>query len=874
MITHSTLGLRLLRPIGEGACGRVYEGVREGGHPCAVKQFDPQAINHAYLAYCIEKLRVLPHPRLAPVLEFHPDDVQGPPLHAMPLYADPTPSRRGLIGRTLEAHCGHADAEACWHWISQMADALAFLHLHAVVHCNFKPSNVFLDHAGEAVVTDYGQGWIGGVEALPLNDHVFYAPPEQLRHPTQIQFGIGERWDVYAFGVTAFKLLTGHFPRGDAYASHWRNPEIHGELPEPVLFADVAENEPSPAWPGPPASADEAGRRQIIEQCLAPDPAQRWVDMREVRDALAAADRAQAERTASAQIEQEFRHLQALATGDGRPLTAEERRLHMSGGKDRLVLGWGLAAAVAACGALGVLYYLEHTQLAGSREMVARQQDSLRELAGEKDTGFASRDQALAEARAALQTALDSEKRALANLGGTQRAADQFFGNFLEAAAQLPADAERSRLLLAGYDYFSKFVAQNTARPEMAESCLRARCHLAEIKLALGGTAEAADKFEEARALISEFLTQNPSHSEARAFQLRAADCALSVVRLRLANGQAGEAAFASLGSALATLNELARQENASPELQRRLAEGEMVMAKARLTQVGGDLQDAQARLQRATDALNYLLGDPSLSQADDKILLGRASLLRGQLLRQEKKIEPALSAQVETAHILLECGDRPEALDLLAQCYGETGEMLSANSEAKDAARAHGEAVKLLTDLVKSYPDRTDLRFQLATRYADLAQILRDNTQAPRALDYQRGAVELVRGLLDRETSNAVFATALARMRADLSDLLATLGQKNDALAQAREAISLLDKLNLPGAPSSTTDLAQRVSIAKSYGLVGHVAEDAKQLAEAQACFSKAVVHYESAAAVQPSDDAIDRGLTWTRMRLAKLKP
>jgi hypothetical protein len=40
-----------------------------------------------------------------------------------------------------------------------------------------------------------------------------------------------------------------------------------------------------------------------------------------------------------------------------------------------------------------------------------------------------------------------------------------------------------------------------------------------------------------------------------------------------------------------------------------------------------------------------------------------------------------------------------------------------------------------------------------------------------------------------------------------------------------------------------------------------------------ATACFSKAVSHYESLAASHAGDDTIERGLTWSRMRLAKLK-
>jgi tetratricopeptide (TPR) repeat protein len=231
------------------------------------------------------------------------------------------------------------------------------------------------------------------------------------------------------------------------------------------------------------------------------------------------------------------------------------------------------------------------------------------------------------------------------------------------------------------------------------------------------------------------------------------------------------------------------------------------------------------------------------------------------------------LSTQVETAQLLLECGDQPDALDLLAQCYGETGAMLQANGEARDAVRAQGEAIKILSDLVKATPARVDVRLALAARYGDLAQLLRENGQAPRALDYQRGAVDMLQALLGRDAGNVAIATTLARLRADYSDILAFLGQKPEAMAQAREALALLDRLNLPGPPASTVDLSHRVTVARSYGVVGEVVEGAKHLAEAASCFEKAVAHYESAAAVSPSDGAIDRGLTESRLRLARVR-
>ena len=130
------------------------------------------------------------------------------------------------------------------------------------------------------------------------------------------------------------------------------------------------------------------------------------------------------------------------------------------------------------------------------------------------------------------------------------------------------------------------------------------------------------------------------------------------------------------------------------------------------------------------------------------------------------------------------------------------------------------------------------------------------------------------MKSLLDREPGNPTFAASLARFKADLSDLLSSLDHKPEALAQAQEAIALLDKLSMPGPPGSYAEVDLRVSIARTYGLAGHVTEDAKQIAQAQACFSKAVAQYESVTALRAGDDALERDLTWSRMRLAKLKP
>jgi tetratricopeptide (TPR) repeat protein len=888
---HPTVpGLRLQRLLGEGACGRVFEAVGEGGRVCAVKVLDPEAINYTYLEYCYSKIMGLaPHPNLVPVGAFYADETDGSAVYTMPLYGQPAEDGVGMVSWTLETVGLLADRATAWRWVSELAEGLAHLHLHAVVHCNFKPSNVFIDSEGglpRAVTGDYGQGWIGGVEALPLSDHVLYAPPEQLRRPTQIQFGTGERWDVYAFGVTAYRLLTGLFPRGEEMAARWRQAGDSFELPDPMAFAALVEQETSVGWPAPPDDEAEEARRAVIEKCLRLAPGERWVDMREVRDALAAVDQLVATQAAQAGWEAEREQWRLLASGvaaapvetgtvgGAAASSGFGRRSGRGDSRSATWLAWTTGVAAAGAAVLGVLYGLEHAALRGARAVAAEQAAELTRLAAERADGFASRDQALAEAKRALEAAVVASQRAEAKLADTQAAADHFFGSFLEAASQLPADGERARLLLAGYDHFATFIATHGDRPEFAQSVLRARCHVAAVKLALGAPQEAADKYDEARVRILDFLAAHPGHADAAELRLRAADCVLQAGRLRLDAGQTDPAILGGLSSALAEVTAAAAAAGDPPDLMRRIADGELVLAQAELARMNLDVPAVTARAQRAADITHQLLSDPRHSQPGDKVRLGRALLLRGRLERRGGDIEPALATQVETAQTLLECGDQPEALDLLAQCYGETGAMLQGNGEVRDAVRAQGEAVKILSDLVKASPGRSDYRLALAARYGDLAQLLRENGQAPRALDYQRGAVELLQSQLARDAGNVAIATTLARLRADLSDLLAFLDQKPEAMVQAREALALLDRLNLPGPPASTVDLSYRVTVARSYGVVGEVAEEAKQLAEAKSCFEKAVAHYETAAAASPRDGVIDRGLTESRLRLARLNP
>ncbi|MBN2004840.1 MAG: protein kinase [Anaerolineae bacterium] len=193
--------------LGQGGMGAVYRGwditlnipvaIKENldASPEAQKQFGHEA----------HILASLSHPNLPRVTDYFFAPGQGQYLVMDYIEGEDLQSMLNRLGALPEPQV--------LNWISQVCDALAYLHNQPspIVHRDVKPANIKIRPDGRAVLVDFGIAKVYdprlsttiGAKAITPG----YSPPEQYGGGTT-----DGRSDVYALGATLYHLLTGQQP--------------------------------------------------------------------------------------------------------------------------------------------------------------------------------------------------------------------------------------------------------------------------------------------------------------------------------------------------------------------------------------------------------------------------------------------------------------------------------------------------------------------------------------------------------------------------------------------------------------------------------------------------------------------------------------
>jgi hypothetical protein len=254
----------IVRPLGKGGMGTVYEGWDVNmQRPAAIKVptrevvDDPEAVKR-FLREA-RAAGVVHHPNLVAV--YHVGEEAGVLYIAMELVTG------GSCSDWLAAKGPMSEAQATWI-IAEAARGLGAAHAAGMVHRDVKPANLMLTADGSVKVADFGlaKNTMGDSAAnLTATGQVMGTP--NYMSPEQCQgLPLDGRSDLYSLGATYYALLTG-------------KPPFAAEHNTALLFKHLTAPIPDPRRLRPELPE---GCTRIIRRAMAKKPEDRYRDAEEM----------------------------------------------------------------------------------------------------------------------------------------------------------------------------------------------------------------------------------------------------------------------------------------------------------------------------------------------------------------------------------------------------------------------------------------------------------------------------------------------------------------------------------------------------------------------------------------------------------------
>jgi hypothetical protein len=256
-------GYRIVRPLGKGGMGQVYEAEEfESGRRIALKLLSrglgddeerERFLREGQLAASVS------HPNC--VYVFGTSEIQGFPVIAMELVPEGTLKELVVPGTPMP---GTQAVDAILQVIPGLEAAAAI----GILHRDIKPSNCFVHRDGRILVGDFGlsvatnrdQKRSGTILGTPG-----FASPEQLRGEN-----LDVRSDIYSVGATMFYLLAGRAPFDDRDTTSLIK-KVAAEAPP--LLTTLRPDLPR-------------GLAAVVAKCLAKTPGERYASYAALRAAL------------------------------------------------------------------------------------------------------------------------------------------------------------------------------------------------------------------------------------------------------------------------------------------------------------------------------------------------------------------------------------------------------------------------------------------------------------------------------------------------------------------------------------------------------------------------------------------------------------
>lgn len=222
--------------------------VKASEFPDLIHHFEPQAMARAEHANVVKV--------------FHAEVVSGELIIRMEYLAG---------GSVQDRFCGHpAPVKDAIEIVEEACRGVHHLHTQGLLHRDIKPANLLFDESGRVKVSDFGlAGRADDPAALPANGYLPLLPPECWVGQKYIDDQAG---DIYALGVTAYRLLNGDDMLFEAYP-------LEGDLGSSVVAGQFPDRKRWQPYVHPPL-------RRAVAAALHVNPDKRFQTAADFRLAL------------------------------------------------------------------------------------------------------------------------------------------------------------------------------------------------------------------------------------------------------------------------------------------------------------------------------------------------------------------------------------------------------------------------------------------------------------------------------------------------------------------------------------------------------------------------------------------------------------
>lgn len=254
---------RIIRQLGQGGMGAVYEAVDERlDATVALKEtlFTDERLRKQFEREA-RLLARMHHPAL-PRVSDHFAEGEGEFLVMQFIPGDD-------LSQMMTRKQGSFPVDQVLTWGDQLLDALDYLHTQdpQIIHRDIKPQNLKLTSRGQIILLDFGlaKGQGGGISVVTTSASIFgytpnYAPLEQIQG-----LGTDARSDIYALSATLYHLMTNVKPP-DALT---RAAALVNGQPDPLVPANEINSAIGPEVAGVLTRAMSQNRDQRYATALA-----------------------------------------------------------------------------------------------------------------------------------------------------------------------------------------------------------------------------------------------------------------------------------------------------------------------------------------------------------------------------------------------------------------------------------------------------------------------------------------------------------------------------------------------------------------------------------------------------------------------------